>query len=93
MKSTVVSASLVITLLATCAAASAHDVVLPAGTLLQCTLNEPNFSSRNAQVGVPWFATFAESPSLASRRFPAAVIWSGTSKPPKNRAISSGKAI
>ena len=24
--------------------ASARDVVLPAGTLLQCTLNEPNFS-------------------------------------------------
>ena len=23
--------------------ASARDVVLPAGTLLQCTLNEPNF--------------------------------------------------
>ncbi|MFY9912364.1 MAG: hypothetical protein WCF22_17195 [Candidatus Sulfotelmatobacter sp.] len=53
MKSTVVSASLVITLLATCAAASAHDVVLPAGTLLQCTLNEPNFSSKTAEVGDP----------------------------------------
>src|SRR3984885_11319339 len=25
--------------------ASARDVVLPAGTLLQCTLNEPNFST------------------------------------------------
>src|SRR5712692_8239005 len=27
--------------------------VLPAGTLLQCTLNEPNFSSRTAQIGDP----------------------------------------
>src|ERR1700758_5523200 len=27
--------------------------VLPAGTLLQCTLDEPNFSSRTAQVGDP----------------------------------------
>ncbi len=27
--------------------------VLPAGTLLQCTLDEPNFSSRTAQIGDP----------------------------------------
>jgi hypothetical protein len=30
-----------------------HDVVLPAGTLLHCTLNEPNFSSKTAAVGDP----------------------------------------
>jgi hypothetical protein len=33
--------------------AGARDVVLPAGTLLQCTLNEPNFSSATAAVGDP----------------------------------------
>src|SRR6202140_1232317 len=33
--------------------ASARDVVLPAGTLLQCTLNEPNFSSASVDVGDP----------------------------------------
>jgi hypothetical protein len=33
--------------------ASARDVVLPAGTLLQCTLNEPNFSPSTAAVGDP----------------------------------------
>lgn len=33
--------------------ASARDIVLPAGTLLQCTLNEPNFSSATAEVGDP----------------------------------------
>src|SRR5208283_4073701 len=33
--------------------ASAREVVLPAGTLLQCTLNEPNFSSATADVGDP----------------------------------------
>jgi len=33
--------------------ASARDVVVPAGTLLQCTLNEPNFSSATAEVGDP----------------------------------------
>src|SRR5258706_7597632 len=33
--------------------ASARDVVLPAGTLLHCTLNEPNFSSASVDVGDP----------------------------------------
>ncbi|MGB7599817.1 MAG: hypothetical protein WBM24_05900 [Candidatus Sulfotelmatobacter sp.] len=33
--------------------ASARDIVLPAGTLLQCTLNEPNFSPSTAAVGDP----------------------------------------
>ena len=40
-----------LSLLAVCA--SAHDMVLPAGTLLQCTLNEPNFSSATVAVGDP----------------------------------------
>lgn len=30
-----------------------HDVVIPAGTLLRCTLDEPNFSSKTAAVGDP----------------------------------------
>src|SRR2546430_1227847 len=29
------------------------DVLIPAGTLLQCTLNEPDFSSGTATVGDP----------------------------------------
>jgi hypothetical protein len=31
----------------------AQQIVLPAGTLLRCTFNEPNFSSETAQVGDP----------------------------------------
>lgn len=30
-----------------------HDVLLPAGTLLQCSLNEPNFSTATVEVGDP----------------------------------------
>ena len=30
-----------------------NQVILPAGTLLRCTLNEPNFSSKTAEVGDP----------------------------------------
>ena len=33
--------------------ASARDVVVPAGTLLQCTLNEPNLSSKTVDIGDP----------------------------------------
>jgi hypothetical protein len=31
----------------------AQDVIVPAGTLLRCTLDEPNFSSKTASVGDP----------------------------------------
>ena len=33
--------------------ASARDVVVPAGTLLQCTIDEPNLSSKTVDVGDP----------------------------------------
>jgi hypothetical protein len=35
------------------ARAATSDEIIPAGTLLQCTLDEPNFSSKTAQVGDP----------------------------------------
>ncbi len=31
----------------------ANEVIVPAGTLLQCTISEPNFSSKTAEVGDP----------------------------------------
>src|SRR6266571_5326563 len=52
MKS-VVYASLAVLVLGLTLSASTRDVVLPAGTLLQCTLNEPNFSSASVAVGDP----------------------------------------
>jgi hypothetical protein len=45
--------ALIVCLADTAAAQIAAEEVLPAGTLLQCTLDEPNFSSRTAQVGDP----------------------------------------
>jgi hypothetical protein len=33
--------------------ATARDIVLPAGTLLQCTLNEPNLSTNTMNIGDP----------------------------------------
>ena len=43
----------VVCLVASCAARAMAEEVLLAGTLLQCTLDEPNFSSRTAEVGDP----------------------------------------
>ena len=40
-------------LIPTSSVAVIHDVLLPAGTLLQCTLNEPNFSTATVEVGDP----------------------------------------
>lgn len=44
---------LIVCLMATAAAQLEAQEVLPAGTLLQCTSDEPNFSSRSAQIGDP----------------------------------------
>ncbi len=44
---------LAVSLFALTLSASARDVVVPAGTLLQCTLNEPNLSSKTVDVGDP----------------------------------------
>jgi hypothetical protein len=52
MKAACLSLLFSLTLLTTINAC-AHDSVLPAGTLLQCTLDEPNFSSATASVGDP----------------------------------------
>src|ERR1700733_12753100 len=44
--------TLALTFVAVAASAATRDII-PAGTLLQCTLDEPNFSSKTAQVGDP----------------------------------------
>jgi hypothetical protein len=53
MKCRLLFALLAVSLFAFTLSASARDVVVPAGTLLQCTLNEPNLSSATVEVGDP----------------------------------------
>src|ERR1700745_20937 len=53
MKYRLLFALLVVSLFTFTVSASARDVVVPAGTLLQCTLNEPNLSSATVDVGDP----------------------------------------
>jgi hypothetical protein len=45
-------------------------VVLPAGTLLQCTLNEPNFSSATAAVGDPVLCHLRALTEFGQQAFP-----------------------
>jgi len=50
--------------------ASARDVVLPAGTVLQCTLNEPNFSSATVEVGDPVLCHLRGVAEFGQQAFP-----------------------
>jgi hypothetical protein len=50
--------------------ASARDVVLPAGTVLQCTLNEPNFSSATVDVGDPVLCHLRGVTEFGQQAFP-----------------------
>jgi len=70
MKCSLVCATLVVSLLALAAEASAREVVLPAGTLLQCTLNEPNFSSATAEVGDPVLCHLRGVTEFGQQAFP-----------------------
>ena len=53
MKCRLLFSLLAVSLFAFTLSASARDVVVPAGTLLQCTLDEPNLSSKTVDVGDP----------------------------------------
>jgi hypothetical protein len=50
--------------------ASAREMVLPAGTLLKCTLNEPNFSSSTAAVGDPVLCSLHSQMEFGQQVFP-----------------------
>jgi hypothetical protein len=70
MKFRLVYAAVVATVLGLVAGASAREVVLPAGTLLQCTLNEPNFSSKTAEVGDPVLCHLRGVTEFGQQAFP-----------------------
>ena len=50
--------------------ASARETVLPAGTLLQCTMNEPNFSSATVAVGDPVLCHLHSVTEFGRQTFP-----------------------
>jgi len=63
-------AVLAASLLAFSMSASAREMVLPAGTLLQCTMNEPNFSSSTVAVGDPVLCHLHSVTEFGQQAFP-----------------------
>src|SRR4249919_2271507 len=62
--------ALLASILALTVNATARDVVLPAGTLLQCTLNEPNFSTNTVSVGDPVLCHLRSQVEFGQQTFP-----------------------
>ena len=59
------------------ARAVTSDELIPAGTLLQCTLDEPNFSSKTAQVGDPVLCYLGHVSAFGRSIFPRGAELSG----------------
>ncbi len=70
MKCRLFYATLIPVMLVFCLGASARDVVLPAGSLLQCTLNRPNFSSASVDVGDPVLCHLRGITEFGQQAFP-----------------------
>jgi hypothetical protein len=63
-------AVLAVSLLTLTLSASAREMVLPAGTLLQCTMNEPNFSSSTVAAGDPVLCHLHSVTEFGQQAFP-----------------------
>src|SRR6516164_3269892 len=70
MKCRLLFALLAVSLFAFTLTASAREVVVPAGTLLQCTLNEPNLSSATVEVGDPVLCHLRGTTVFGQQAFP-----------------------
>jgi hypothetical protein len=55
----------------------AQQIVVPAGTLLRCTLNEPNFSSATAEVGDPVVCHIGAMQQFGRESFPRDTYMTG----------------
>jgi hypothetical protein len=65
-----VASLLALTFLTLTLSASAREMVLPAGTLLQCTMNEPHFSSATVAVGDPVLCHLHSVTEFGQQTFP-----------------------
>jgi len=71
--------------------AARADELIPAGTLLQCTLDEPNFSSKTAQVGDPVLCYLGHVAEFGHSVFPRGAELSGHLQDYKNPGHFVGK--
>jgi hypothetical protein len=59
------------------AAVRAQDLLVPAGTLLQCTMDEPNFSSKTAAIGDPVLCHLRSQQEFGRQMFPRGTMLGG----------------
>jgi len=69
----------------------AQDQLVPAGTLLQCTLNEPNFSSATAAVGDPVLCHLRTMQEFGRPLFPRGTMLGGHLEAAKDPGHFFGK--
>jgi hypothetical protein len=69
----------------------AQDLLVPAGTLLQCTLNEPNFSSATASVGDPVLCHLRSFQEFGHTVFPRGSMLAGHLEDEKDPGHFVGK--
>ncbi|MFZ3265620.1 MAG: hypothetical protein WA172_16560 [Terriglobales bacterium] len=70
MKPSSLCAVLVVSLLSLTLCASAREMVLPAGTILRCTLDEPNFSTATVAIGDPVLCRLHSMTEFGRQAFP-----------------------
>jgi hypothetical protein len=71
------TASSLIWILVFAGGASAQDRLIPAGTLLQCTMNEPNFSSATTAIGDPVLCHLKTLEEFGRPAFPRGAMLGG----------------
>lgn len=67
----------IVSLVVLAAGQSSTEEVLPAGTILHCTLDEPNFSSRSAQIGDPILCYVGVQSAFGRSVFPRGAYLAG----------------
>jgi len=91
MRSALLSLTLPITLLGLLGSAHARDIVIPAGSILQCTLDEPNLSSATVDVGDPILCHPRSLTSFGHSAFPRGTYIVGHVESAKNPGHFFGK--
>lgn len=91
MKRLIVSLVSAVTLLVLAAGVHAQDLLVPAGTLLQCTMEEPNFSSATASVGDPVLCHLKSFQEFGHTVFPRGSMLAGHLEEEKDPGHFVGK--
>jgi len=91
MKRLIVLLVSTVTLLVLATGVHAQDLLVPAGTLLQCTLNEPNFSSATASVGDPVLCHLRSFQEFGRTAFPRGSMLGGHLEEEKDPGHFVGK--